>query len=66
MADSYVPARHAPWCTEPDGYCQGECQPEPPSGSVFGWDESGPAIDRYDPDDVEPMGGDIWWREREP
>lgn len=42
---------HSFWCVD-DG-CRGECQPEP--------------VDDYgDPlQDVEPMGGDPAWRERE-
>ena len=52
-----MPPRHVPHCD--DDLCHGECQPEPDQ-------VSGEWIDRYDPDDVEPMGGDPWWREREP
>lgn len=49
--------RHAPYCD--DDLCAGECQPEPDQADAV-------YADRYDPDDGEPMGGDPWWREREP
>lgn len=48
--------RHALHCD--DDLCAGECQPEPDLAAA-------PYVDRYDPDDVEPMGGDPWWRERD-